>query len=455
MKDLLKKWVNGTATWSEEKKLRQAAEQDHFLAEAMEGYDTFPVNDHAAKIAQLKGRFRKSQTEEKRAVFPFSRVAAAAAIIGVIGTLFWVQRAVEAPTILSQKAEKIELPSPQNSFDNNSIQEKNIREEAAGIEEIAANTTIPKENKKSRENTVAKPKVKKSIKSKQPTSPQKKSETYTAPPSTPINDATLADNSEVIETDVSAIVTLAESADIVSTSETSATKTEIIATTETEATSAPAASPISASPTPASPIEYADTRARSVRKSKVTPPIEKINYYVGQVQNEDGQPLHDVKIIGLNTAFKTTTTLKGDFVLEADQPLNKIAVSKDGFHTRKIAINQYSDFLNVSLVEKSTTIPSADLTMETIAPKPVEGLVNFFKYLAEHRIYPKGAKAKGIERDVEIRFYIDENGTPTDLKVTNPDIYGFDKEAIRLLKEGPKWQPANSHARYYVPFELE
>ena len=70
-------------------------------------------------------------------------------------------------------------------------------------------------------------------------------------------------------------------------------------------------------------------------------------------------------------------------------------------------------------------------------------------------IYPAAAGKAGIEREVEIRFMIDANGTPTDLKVVNPDQYGFDKEAVRLLQNGPKWVPTNSHARYFVSFELE
>ena len=436
MKDLLKKWLNGTATWSEEKKLRQAAKQDHFLAEAMEGYDAFPINDHAAKIEQLKGRFRKSQKAEKGTVFSLARIAAAAAVIGVIGTLFWVQQEVEQPEILSQNAEKIETPVPQNSFEDNfSNGEANVVENSKE-DNTTKNNTLEIENNK---NGLPKPIVQQTPKPNKPSNTLKKME--------------IADpaNEEMTETNIQPTVALSESVDVVPSPENKPIPLVVEAARKSE----PAASAITKAPMPGPAMEKSRTSAVTARKRTATSPFEKINYYVGKVQNEDGQPLFDVKIIGLNTSFKTTTTIKGDFVLQANQPLNKIAVSKDGFHTRKIAINQYSDFLNVSLVKKSTTIPSDDLAMETIAPKPEEGLVNFFKYLAEHRKYPVGAKAKGIERDVEIRFYIDENGTPTDLKVTNPDIYGFDKEAIRLLKEGPKWQPANSHARYYVPFELE
>ena len=127
MKDLLKKWINGNVTWTEEKQLRQAAENDHFLAEAMEGYDAFPTTDHAAKIEQLKGRFRQPKKETKGMIITLSRVAAAAAIIGVIGTLFWVQNRLEEPAILSQQIEKREAWSVE---DNNTS--------AIGEEEIVA-----------------------------------------------------------------------------------------------------------------------------------------------------------------------------------------------------------------------------------------------------------------------------------------------------------------------------
>jgi len=204
--------------------------------------------------------------------------------------------------------------------------------------------------------------------------------------------------------------------------------------------------------TPATSMDAdATTKMPQLSKMKVIAP-PKVNYYVGQVQNEDGQPLSGVKIVGLNTSFNTMTEMNGDFILKTDGQLTKIAVSKDGYHTRKIAINQYSDFLNVALVKKTTKVPGSEELL-TSAPKPVQGFVHFFDYLAKNTVYPQAVKDRGMEREVEIRFFIDENGTPTDLKVSNPDAYGFDKEAIRLLENGPKWQPANSHARYYVHFE--
>ena len=176
---------------------------------------------------------------------------------------------------------------------------------------------------------------------------------------------------------------------------------------------------------------------------------------MGQIRNEDGQPMEAAKIEGLNTSFNTISAQNGEFRLAVDSPLTSIAITKDGFHTRKIDVHQYTDFLNIALVRKSTFLEETmDRKEAALGPQPAAGFVDFFKYLADNRTYPAAAKEKGLERTVEIHFYIYENGEPTNLKVVNPDEYGFDKEAIRLLENGPKWMPVNSPAQYFISFEL-
>lgn len=456
MKDLLKKWINGSGTWSEEQQLRQAAEKDHFLAEAMEGYDAFPITDHAAKIEQLKGRFRKPAKSEKGLVISFSRVAAAAAIIGVIGTFFWVQREIEQPAIFSQQMEQLEVfPPLQNKDENTEIAEVTVDNPRDGQSAEASKKELPKPSNQPTtklKTPAAKPIIKDT----------KNDRNIGIEDNTDLATASIKD---IAETEAIASVPLAETSVIAPT-------TRNAASPATESTIAIIENSIPESvPTPAPAVDIATSYSapaasirkekqvyarESVARKKEVPKLKKINYYVGQVRNEDGQPMNAVKIVGLNTPFSTVSAINGEFTLETDIPLTKIAVSKDGFHTRKIAISQYSDFLNVNLDRKSTKLPANAVNgeIETVSPRPIAGFKDFFKYLEANRIYPTDAKGKGIERDVEIRFYIDKHGTPTQLKVTNPDAHGFDKEAIRLLENGPKWMPLNSHARYYVPFEL-
>lgn len=444
MKNLLNKWLDGDTTWDEEKQLRRATAKDDFLKEAIEGYDAFPNSNHAAAIDRMKGRLPKGK-QQNRGVFSLPRVAAAAAVIGLAGTLFWVQQQVEEPAILSQNSPQI--TSPTTPIKESELTNKLSLE--APVEELIAEA-VPLSTEKEI--------------SKEKTSPPliKKKKLTPKPVVTPEPEpAQLADENTIVDVTADNIsITyeepLVEDAGIIAMemSEPAPEKVVVEAVEEVAIASEADGQNARIAASPRAPAPAAAKSQSKRTQSKLEAPASKINYYVGQVQNEDGQPLSDVKVVGLNTPFKTITELSGDFILETDMPLNNIAVSKDGFHTRKIAINQYSDFLNVSLVKKTTNIPGSE-EMFTLAPRPVDGFVNFFEYLAKNTVYPKGVKERDIEREVEIRFYIDENGTPTNLKINNPDIYGFDKEAIRLLENGPKWQPTNSHARYYVHFEKE
>jgi len=445
MKNLLNKWLGGSTTWDEEKQLRRTASNDDFLAEAMEGYDAFPNSNHAAAVDRLKARLPKGKQQNKGLLISLPRVAAAAAVIGLIGTLFWVQQRIEEPAILSQNSPQVNTSSPLEKTEA----KESLFEEAPANEIIASADqapNIPSEIKINKEKSTNKPILKKKSTPKPTITPEPLANVQEDYASAEADAAVSNLPSEPVVEEVEGIIVMTEP-----------TPEKIVVKPAQEVEMAAEAATydarvIASQGTPATSMDAdATTKMPQLSKMKVIAP-PKVNYYVGQVQNEDGQPLSGVKIVGLNTSFNTMTEMNGDFILKTDGQLTKIAVSKDGYHTRKIAINQYSDFLNVALVKKTTKVPGSEELL-TSAPKPVQGFVHFFDYLAKNTVYPQAVKDRGMEREVEIRFFIDENGTPTDLKVSNPDAYGFDKEAIRLLENGPKWQPANSHARYYVHFE--
>ena len=394
----------------------------------------------------------RHQAQEKRLVFYMFRVAAAAAIIGVIGTFIWVQKEVQLEPIISQNIEKT-VPIQEET-------DKTIVPEVTDNQASTKNTLLSN-NLKKKKREIIPPKPIASIPSTKSQSngtvtgsssqPEEPPLAYAEEEITPATEELVAQNIEA--TDIANETKMVEDVpDIKPSASSLPPQNETIAEADLKE-EIPSAEPA------ASPLIDNAFMAKKERRSKARKAESslKINYYVGAVKNDDGQPLNEVKIIGLNSPFKTETKLSGDFILKADTPLTRIAVARDGFHTRKININQYTDFLNVVLVKKSTKISSFvdDLEMVTLAPKPDGGLKSFYNYLKENLQFPPNTKERGMEREVEIRFFIDENGTPTDLKVSNPDIYGFDKEAKRLLENGPKWQPFNSHAKYYIPFELE
>ncbi|MCF8361354.1 MAG: TonB family protein [Prolixibacteraceae bacterium] len=73
-------------------------------------------------------------------------------------------------------------------------------------------------------------------------------------------------------------------------------------------------------------------------------------------------------------------------------------------------------------------------------PKPLGGQALFDKYIENNLRYPVTGKGREV---VKIEFTITVTGELTDFKVLrSPDNKAFEREAIRVVSEGPKWSPA-------------
>ena len=72
--------------------------------------------------------------------------------------------------------------------------------------------------------------------------------------------------------------------------------------------------------------------------------------------------------------------------------------------------------------------------------EPAEGYVNFDDYVAANLKMPEDLKTKTISGEVQLSFDVDKDGQPTNITVVKSLCKKCDEEAIRLLKEGPKWK---------------
>ncbi|MCX2742889.1 TonB family protein [Mangrovivirga sp. M17] len=105
-----------------------------------------------------------------------------------------------------------------------------------------------------------------------------------------------------------------------------------------------------------------------------------------------------------------------------------------------------------------------DNTVETEKPKEeiIENKVHDFveqsahfpggqeawmKYLNNNLKYPAKARRMGIEGRVYIQFIIDKTGELTNIKVVKPIGGGLDEEALRVIKNAPKWNPGKQRGR--------
>ena len=70
------------------------------------------------------------------------------------------------------------------------------------------------------------------------------------------------------------------------------------------------------------------------------------------------------------------------------------------------------------------------------------GQNELIKYLALNIQYPKQARVRGVEGLVYVSFVVEKDGSLTDIKLLRDIGSGCGEEAVRVVKEMPKWTPA-------------
>ena len=74
-------------------------------------------------------------------------------------------------------------------------------------------------------------------------------------------------------------------------------------------------------------------------------------------------------------------------------------------------------------------------------PTPQGGMQALYDYISSNIQYPEEAKKSGIQGKVYVEFVVDQNGALTDVKAIRGIGAGCDEEAVRVLKESPRWNP--------------
>lgn len=103
-----------------------------------------------------------------------------------------------------------------------------------------------------------------------------------------------------------------------------------------------------------------------------------------------------------------------------------------------------------------------DMNAVETAPEFSGGQREFVKYLSNNIRYPAVARQSNIQGKVYLGFIIEKDGSVNDVKVKQGIGGGCDEEAVRILRNSPKWKPGmikGSAVRTYcvqpVNFQLE
>ena len=88
---------------------------------------------------------------------------------------------------------------------------------------------------------------------------------------------------------------------------------------------------------------------------------------------------------------------------------------------------------------------SWDITEEM--PSFPGGPEKLFEYLKQHMRYPKAAGKDSIEGRVIVSFIVEKNGKLTNFKVVKSPDPSLSKEALRVAKSMPKWNPGKDYGK--------
>lgn len=72
------------------------------------------------------------------------------------------------------------------------------------------------------------------------------------------------------------------------------------------------------------------------------------------------------------------------------------------------------------------------------------------RYLERSLQYPEGAQEAGIQGVVRVQFIVDKEGNISEVQALNDPGEGLAEEAVRIIKKGPKWKPAEQNGRKVI-----
>lgn len=423
----IEKYWKGKLSAEEMHAMEKAALDDPFLADAMEGYKNISSAD--SELDPLKERLNKRvvaaipilNLKRKR----FTWIRAAAAIIIIVGVGLLVQQLVfsnrnkNAIAILENKDK-----SP---------------ESAATTEQIKPDTII-KDNLTQPGSVANKPEQKASSN----TGSHVQSNTDT------IKRALVSDDvnkkKEVEKTPEASAQVVAEKKD-----EPTKDNAEVVVVNDNKPNSSAPSARAKAS------------QAYENDKSREAVLNNKYNYRVVDAQNN---PVPFANVMNTRDNVGTYTDIKGNFNLVSSDSILNVQIRSLGYDAANYKLVPSTtqpgnlvlkeDERRETFLQNRKVVSSLSRRDSAEIEEPEVGWGNYNTYIANNIQIPEKVRPKNTRNDVELSFDIDKNGQPTNIKVTrSSQCKECDEEAIRLLKEGPKWKRKGKKSKGTVSIAVD
>ena len=207
---------------------------------------------------------------------------------------------------------------------------------------------------------------------------------------------------------------------------------------------------------------------KKMKLAKVATILPQNNMIKGRVTNEKGEPLIGASVTYKGTNIGTITNMNGEFSLVKKDDKKRLTAQFIGYdpveirvdtsRTMLIAMNENKQALNEAKKNKKsvtagTVVKGNEQANKDITPQPVIGKRKFQKYLKENLVRPTDEKCAQVKGKVVLTFLVNKEGRPFSIKVKESLCESSDKEAIRLIQEGPDWIYGTKLAEVTVHFE--
>ena len=410
-------YIRGLRKGKEAHRLEKESMQDPFLADAMDGYNQVEGN-HEQRIEKLRMQV-SAHSAKKKNTYAITWSIAACLIIGfgISSYFLFLKKSMTDEVFIAEESVSTKLAEPA----------------APPTPAIPATPTVPATPQK--EIALATTKVKTD--------------------STPISEITArqADKKDMIAK-IQATSQPQQGVPVMEeVSEETAALQEVVATMDT----------------------FESESDKKMKLAKVATILPQKNMIKGRVTDEKGEPLIGASVTYKGTNIGTITNMNGEFSLVKKDDKKRLTAQFIGYdpveirvdtsRTMLIAMNENKQALNEVVVvgygakknKKSVTagtvVKGNEQANKDITPQPVIGKRKFQKYLKENLVRPTDEKCAQVKGKVVLTFLVNKEGRPFSIKVKESLCESSDKEAIRLIQEGPDWIYGTKLAEVTVHFE--
>lgn len=419
--------------------MEKAALDDPFLADALEGYAATGVNLQA-DLAELRERLAGKTNKDKlipiavpRSSIPWLKMAAMIVVVAGAGFLIYQlgftnkknNEIAQAPVAKKEAADQLSIKADSNlaatTTETKSIPQNNDRQERVTVAEnqTSSPAIVPETN-----NSVA------------------------STPSLPARDSMTGEQ-------VYQRKTVMQPADDRAEQKTTATVARPVQDEKQMALKEEAAG------IAAQKKEKAlDTKDREVGflsraqdKNAIEANRRQRNIFRGRITDGHNNALPFANVTNTADSVGTYSDANGYFVLTSPDSVLDVQVRSVGFQNNNIRLhnqappnqvimqedNSLSEVVVSSRRANNNRSRASNMVLEE--PEPVDGWANYDLYIANNLHPPDKLKSQQTGGgEVQLSFAVDAKGQPVNITVDKSLCDSCDKEAIRLIKDGPKWK---------------